>query len=159
MRHLSSRRCRAAGWIVAAWPLAPDSGPGGRVTAGVGVGFGFGVLVGLGVASGVAVGGSVGDREGVAASVGVADGARAIDEAAGLEVAAAATPTGAWAEPPNSHMPPTSSAITATAATPIRSGHDRASPGGPAIARPLPSVAGRGRRGDGSFGMIGETIR
>ena len=101
----------------------------------------------------------MGDWEAVAASVGAADGARATDDAAGLEVAAAATLAGAWGEPPNSHMPPTSSAMTATAATPIRSGHDRASPGGPAIARPLASVAGMGRRGDGSFGMIGETIR
>jgi hypothetical protein len=49
--------------------------------------------------------------------------------------------------------------MTATVATPIRSGHDRALSGGPDIAWPPPSVAGMGRRGDGSFGMIGETIR
>jgi hypothetical protein len=162
IRHLSSRRCRAAAWIVAAWPLAPESGPGGRVTAGVGVGFGvevgFGVLAGFFVASGVAVGGSV--AWDAVASVGVADdGAMAISDAAGLEVAAAATLAGACGEPPNSQIPPTSTAMTATAATPIRRGHDRASPEGPAIARPPAPVAGMGRRGDGSFGMIGETIR
>jgi hypothetical protein len=85
--------------------------------------------------------------------------ARATDDAARLEVAAAATLAGTCAVPPNSQMPPTSTAMTTTAATPMRIGHDRPPAGGPAIGLGLSSVAGMGRRGDGSFGMIGETIR